>query len=146
MNRLYIIFLTVVAWLMPCRPMLGQVATDSLTVAEVEVYTPTWGERMYNSLALLAQEADRNYYNTGMSVYDLTTDSLIFAYNQHKMMRPASTQKVLTAIAALDVLGGDHVYATKVYAKGSVADGVLTIDLPKIVKEEVKVARQITVG
>ncbi len=129
MNRLYIIFLTVVAWLMPCRPMLGQVATDSLTVAEVEVYTPTWGERMYNSLALLAQEADRNYYNTGMSVYDLTTDSLVFAYNQHKMMRPASTQKVLTAIAALDVLGGDHVYATKVYTKGSVADGVLKGDL-----------------
>lgn len=28
----------------------------------------------------------------------------------------------------------------------SVADGVLTVDLPKIVKEEVKVARQITVG
>jgi HSP20 family protein len=27
-----------------------------------------------------------------------------------------------------------------------VADGVLTVDLPKIVKEEVKVARQITVG
>lgn len=28
----------------------------------------------------------------------------------------------------------------------SVADGVLTVDLPKIVKEETKVARQITVG
>ncbi len=28
----------------------------------------------------------------------------------------------------------------------SVADGVLTVDLPKIMKEEVKVARQITVG
>ena len=27
-----------------------------------------------------------------------------------------------------------------------VADGVLTVDLPKVVKEEVKVARQITVG
>jgi HSP20 family protein len=27
-----------------------------------------------------------------------------------------------------------------------VADGVLTVDLPKIVKEEAKVARQITVG
>ena len=26
------------------------------------------------------------------------------------------------------------------------ADGVLTVDLPKIVKEEVKVARQIAVG
>ena len=27
-----------------------------------------------------------------------------------------------------------------------VADGVLTVELPKVVKEEVKVARQITVG
>lgn len=105
----------------------AQEPADSADMAGI--YTPSWDERMYNSLTLLAQEADRNYYNTGMSVYDLTTDSLIFAYNQHKLMRPASTQKVLTAIAALDLLGADHVYTTKVYAKGTVANGELKGDL-----------------
>ncbi|MBR4389164.1 MAG: Hsp20/alpha crystallin family protein [Prevotella sp.] len=38
----------------------------------------------------------------------------------------------------------DDVDKEKIGAK--VADGVLTIDLPKIVKEEVKVARQINIG
>ena len=122
-----IAFLITLAWLMPYGTLCAQEPADSAVM--VEIYTPSWGERMYNSLTLLAQEADRNYYNTGMSVYDLTTDSLIFAYNQHKLMRPASTQKVLTAIAALDVLGADHMYATKVYAKGNVTDGVLKGDL-----------------
>ena len=122
-----IAFLITLAWLMPYGTLCAQEPSDSAVM--VEIYTPSWGERMYNSLTLLAQEADRNYYNTGMSVYDLTTDSLIFAYNQHKLMRPASTQKVLTAIAALDLLGANHVYATKVYAKGNVTDGVLKGDL-----------------
>ena len=122
-----IAFLITLAWLMPYGTLCAQEPADSAVM--VEIYTPSWGERMYNSLTLLAQEADRNYYNTGMSVYDLTTDSLIFAYNQHKLMRPASTQKVLTAIAALDLLGANHVYATKVYAKGNVTDGVLKGDL-----------------
>lgn len=38
----------------------------------------------------------------------------------------------------------DDVNKDKIAAR--VADGVLTVDLPKLVKEEVKVARQITVG
>ena len=95
----------------------------------IEVYTPTWSERIVNSMRLVAEEADRNYYNTGISLYDLTADSLIYAYNQHKMMRPASTQKVLTAIAALRLLGADHQYATTLIARGNVADGVLHGDL-----------------
>jgi len=127
MNRHNIILAGALAWLMPLCTMNAQEPADSAEM--VEVYTPSWGERLYNNLTLLAQEADRNYYNTGMSVYDLTTDSLIFAYNQHKMMRPASTQKVLTAIAALDLLGAGHEYATNVYAKGTLADGQLTGDL-----------------
>lgn len=127
MKRYNIILLTALVWLMPLCMVNAQEPTDSTT--EVAIYTPSWGERLYNSLTLLAQEADRNYYNTGISVYDLTTDSLIFAYNQHKLMRPASTQKVLTAIAALDLLGADHKYATRVYAKGKVSNGVLAGDL-----------------
>lgn len=96
----------------------AQEVTDSTLIDSVRV--PEWGERVIEKLHLLAEEADRSYYNTGISVYDLTGDSLVFAYNQQKMMRPASTQKLLTAISALDVLGGDHQYRTAVYADGSI--------------------------
>lgn len=76
---------------------------------------PRWEDVLRDKLKAIADEADRNYYTTGISVYDLTTDSLLFGYNQHKMMRPASTQKLLTAISALDILGKDHLYQTAVY-------------------------------
>ena len=36
----------------------------------------------------------------GLMVYDLTADSVIYRHNERQMMRPASTMKLLTAIAA----------------------------------------------
>ena len=106
----------------------GQEYTDSVVI---DTIVESWSDRVIEKLTLLAQEADRSYYNTGISIYDLTGDSLIFAYNQQKMMRPASTQKVLTAISALDVLGTSHNYRTAVYADGKIAadeKGVQTLN------------------
>ncbi|MBO4451494.1 MAG: D-alanyl-D-alanine carboxypeptidase/D-alanyl-D-alanine-endopeptidase [Bacteroidaceae bacterium] len=96
----------------------GQEYTDSIVI---DTIVASWSDNVIEKLTLLAQEADRSYYSTGISVYDLTGDSLVFAYNQQKMMRPASTQKVLTAISALDVLGAAHNYRTAVYADGKIA-------------------------
>lgn len=90
-------------------------------VPEDSIVPTTWGEKVTAKLYQLVEEAERNYYTTSMSVYDLTGDSLVFAYNQQKMMRPASTQKVLTAISALDVLGASHTYRTAVYADGTIS-------------------------
>ena len=100
------------------QEVLDSIPSD--TVITDTIILPSWGEKIAEKLYDLSAEADRSYYNTGISVYDLTGDSLIFAYNQQKMMRPASTQKLLTAIAALDVLGGDHQYCTAVYADGTI--------------------------
>lgn len=52
----------------------------------------------------------------GIYVYDLTTDGPLFARGHRQLMRPASTMKVLTAVVALDCLGGDYLYQTKFYA------------------------------
>ena len=85
-----LLFLTFVANVQILR---SQEVPDSIVTDSVVL--PDWGEQMKEKLYLLSEEADRSYYNTGISVYDLTGDSLIFAYNQQKMMRPASTQKLL---------------------------------------------------
>lgn len=83
-----------------------------------------------DSLAIFAREADDAYFNTGFCVYDLTADSLIYAYNQHKVMRPASTQKLVTAISALDLLGADHQYHTRAYYTGEIStDSILLGDI-----------------
>ncbi|MCM1312279.1 MAG: D-alanyl-D-alanine carboxypeptidase/D-alanyl-D-alanine-endopeptidase [Bacteroides sp.] len=96
----------------------ANVLTDSLFAEDAQL---PWEARIRERLGILAEEADEAYYTTGICVYDLTGDSLLFEYNQHKAMRPASTQKLLTAIAALSVLGADHQYRTRAYHTGHIS-------------------------
>ena len=81
-------------------------------------------------LDALAREADRAPYMAGISVWDLTDDTFFWGYNHHKVMRPASTQKVLTAISALSVIGAQHTINTRAYYTGTIAnDGTLSGDI-----------------
>lgn len=60
----------------------------------------------------------------GFSLLDNTGDVLI-AENAEKSMSPASTQKLLTSITALDILGYDHKFTTTLSIMGTVVDGKL---------------------
>ena len=44
----------------------------------------------------------------GMMVYDLDADSVLYSHNARLLLRPASTMKLVTAIAAIDRLGGSY--------------------------------------
>jgi D-alanyl-D-alanine carboxypeptidase/D-alanyl-D-alanine-endopeptidase (penicillin-binding protein 4) len=59
-------------------------------------------------------------------VYDLDGDSTIYQYNARQLMRPASNMKLVTAITALDKLGGDYQFKTKICYTGTISDGTLT--------------------
>ncbi len=65
----------------------------------------------------------------GMMVYDLTADSVIFRHNERQLMRPASTLKMIVAVAALDRLGYKYKYKTTLACTGDVDSGVLRGDL-----------------
>jgi len=65
----------------------------------------------------------------GLYVYDLTADRPVYKHRIRQLMRPASNQKIVTAVAALAQLGGDYEYATQVFRKGEVKDSVLHGDL-----------------
>ena len=67
--------------------------------------------------------------NIGIMVYDLTADSTIFRYNERKTLRPASTMKLITAITAIDRLGGSYQFRTSLRYTGSITDNVLTGDV-----------------
>ena len=60
----------------------------------------------------------------GLCVYDLTADSLLMDCGQHQCLRPASCQKVITAVAALTQLGTDYMLRTPLGYKGTVADSI----------------------
>lgn len=53
----------------------------------------------------------------------------VFGRNQNAAFIPASVTKVLTAAAALDLLGPAHEFTTTVTARGEIEDGVLAGDL-----------------
>ena len=55
-------------------------------------------------------------------IWDLTDDVPLYQYNERMHMRPASTMKCLTAIAALDKLGSDYTLKTRVYYTGEIED------------------------
>ena len=64
-----------------------------------------------------------------LMVYDLTADSVIYRHNERQMMRPASTMKLLTAIAAIDRLGGSYQTKTELCYTGRIADRTLEGDI-----------------
>ncbi len=51
------------------------------------------------------------------------------AVNARTALNPASTMKLVTTYAALDLLGPAYVWKTEAFASGALADGVLTGDL-----------------
>ena len=61
----------------------------------------------------------------GLMVYDLTADSALYTLNHKQLMRPASCMKLVTAITALDQLGPDYDFLTKIYCTGSLEGSTL---------------------
>lgn len=74
-----------------------------------------------NVQARMEKLLDNNIFETstvGMIVYDLTADSTLFAHNPRQLMRPASTLKMMVAVTALDRLGHNYEYSTRIYITG----------------------------
>lgn len=80
---------------------------------------------------LAALVADTLFESTqlGLSIVDLTTGEQLFSYGARQRMRPASTEKVVTAIAALDLLGPNYPLRTTLSTTGAVDGSVLRGDL-----------------
>lgn len=66
----------------------------------------------------------------GIQIFDLDADRPVYALNEEKLFTPGSTTKLLSAGTALEMLGADHRFHTKVYRTGPVdGDGTLRGDL-----------------
>ena len=85
--------------------------------------------RLQLDTLLMNHRAMLSTSDLGLLVWDLTADSALYAMNPRHILRPASNMKLLTAITALDKLGGSYKYRTSLYYKGSIVDGTLTGDV-----------------
>lgn len=57
---------------------------------------------------------------TGVCVMDLQTGKVVAGYNADKGIVTASTMKIVTAASALELLGNDFLFHTRVYAVGDI--------------------------
>ncbi len=65
----------------------------------------------------------------GCVLVDAETGRVIEAADGAEALPPASVTKAVTALYALDALGGNHRFVTRVFAVGPITDGVLAGDL-----------------
>ena len=61
----------------------------------------------------------------GISVFDLTTGEQLFRYQDEKIYRPASTEKVVTSVSALATLGTDYTMDTHLKYTGKIENDTL---------------------
>ena len=125
MNRFKLLFLLLLASV----GMMAQTEeSDTFCVDSVEVALP-WPQNVQYRLDSLVCDKMFETSMVGMIVYDLTADSVLYKVNERQAMRPASTMKLVTAITALDRLGGSYQFRTQLYYTGTVEDHTLNGDL-----------------
>ena len=101
---------------------------DSVVVDSIEQHLP-WPNCLQVRLDSMMRDPLLDYTQLGLMVWDLTDDRPLFSFNKQQLMRPASTMKLLTAITALDRLGGNYQYRTSLYYKGEIVSHTLKGDL-----------------
>lgn len=82
---------------------------------------------------ILAERLDSLLFNdpmlktseVGISVFDLTTGQSLFRYQDEKLYRPASTEKVITSVTALAKLGTDYTMDTRLQYTGKIENDTL---------------------
>ena len=66
----------------------------------------------------------------GIEIYSLDEDRVLFALNGQQLFTPGSTTKLLTEGTALELLGANYRFHTRVYRNGPISpDGTLAGDL-----------------
>lgn len=89
----------------------------------------TWQAAKQQALDSLCLSPIFETTQLGLYVYDLTDSQPVYAVNAAQRMRPASCQKVVTAVTALHYLRGDYQLHTDFRTTGKVVNGTLVGDL-----------------
>ena len=117
-------------WIVEGDTIISDTTGADLTAVEA-VGTPAlpWPDNVCQRINEFLRSPIFRTSTVGIEVFDLTADSVIYAYNEHQRMRPASTMKLFTAITALEELGISHRFTTEVLYSGSVDSCVLRGDI-----------------
>jgi D-alanyl-D-alanine carboxypeptidase/D-alanyl-D-alanine-endopeptidase (penicillin-binding protein 4) len=100
----------------------------SLTAAQA-VLSQTMGERLGAAIQKLEADSTLRHGTLSLHVEEAATGVVVFDLNGQVGLAPASCQKLFTSVAALDLLGADYRYTTRLGYRGKIEAGVLKGDL-----------------
>ena len=124
----YITIIFVATSFIDSQAQTEQMVADTVTTDTAAVVLP-WPQNVQTRLDSLMLDPLLESTQLGLMVFDLTADSLLYSHGAKQTLRPASTMKLLTAVTAIDLLGGDYKLNTSLRYMGTVKDSVLTGDL-----------------
>ena len=78
----------------------------------------TWEGRLQSRLLELCNQSLFESSQLAIVVYDITDNRCLFSVNATQRLRPASCQKLVTAVCALDILGASHSYVPRIDKAG----------------------------
>ena len=105
--------------------------SDSLMVDSLASDSLPWPHAVQVGLDNLLKSKMFETSQVGIMVWDLEADSCIYRFRERQLMRPASTMKLVTAITALDKLGGSYQFKTTLKYTGTVENCVLVRHQPE---------------
>lgn len=73
----------------------------------------------------LEKDSQMRHAIVGLAVMDAKTGKFVYSHNEQTGLAPASTQKILTAIASFELLGNNFRYNTQLAYSGKIKNGVL---------------------
>lgn len=103
--------------------------TGSSAVAETPGEVPASVADLTADIDQILTDARLTGSQAGVMVRDGDTDEVLYARNPDTRLLPASNNKLFTSAAALEVLGPDHTFATRVRADGRLDGSFLSGDL-----------------
>ncbi len=99
-----------------------------LTCLPVQMYSQSVAEKLKKAMNDFLHDEQMKHAIVSMYVTD-TNGNKIFALNEQYGLAPASTQKILTSIAAFSLLGNDFTYKTEIGYNGLINHNILNGDL-----------------
>ena len=93
-----------------------------LSIAAIGIHAQPLAQRLDS---LLFNDPMLKTSEVGISVFNLTTGKQLFQYQDEKLYRPASTEKVVTSVSALATLGTDYTMNTRLQYTGKVENDTL---------------------
>lgn len=105
-------------------PGHASATTPGRTIAAARAVEPGETE-LPQTIRRILDSTPLSQSRTGILVYDLEAGRPVFEHNADELLNPASNMKILTAVAALSLLGPEHRFATEILVDEEPVGGVL---------------------